>query len=305
MGVRPMIKSQGDSLIKKNIKLDYYIIKGKGFKGYLKNVAPLRKKIKLGNYDVIHSHFGDSTILAALANLNSVTLVASFMGSDTYLMQRKVNNIYEKMNNIIFFMFYNLIAKYFVHTLILKSKHMVKQLWFNTNFIIIPNGVNLDIFKPLSQLNIKNNGTKKVLFVGDKKRKEKNYTLLESSINLLKEKYDIQIINPNNLSDEQINIVYNRTHLLALTSDYEGSPNVVKEAMACNIPIVSTDVGDVREVIGETAGCFIAKHNANDFSNKIEQALQFSSKTCGRDRVIDLGIDTDTTADRLIDIYYS
>lgn len=299
----PIVKAQGESLSKQNVRLNYYFIKGKGFKGYLKNLLPLRREIKRGNYDIIHSHYGDSSLLAGLANLNKVKFVASFMGTDTYLMRRKVKCIYEKIYNVIFSILYKIIAKYFVHTLIIKSQKMKYQLWPNTDSVVIPNGVNFDIFKPLVQIRVKNNGVKKVLFVGDKNRKEKNFNLLESSITLLKEKFDIQIINPTNLSAEQINIEYNRAHLLALTSYYEGSPNVVKEAMACNLPIVSTDVGDVRGIFGKTDGCFIAKNNSIDFSEKLEKALRFKGFTKGRERLIDLGLDTKSVSDRLIKLY--
>ncbi len=46
--------------------------------------------------------------------------------------------------------------------------------------------------------------------------------------------------------------------VLLLTSYWEGSPNVIKESMACNLPIISVDVGDVKEVISGTFNCFLS-----------------------------------------------
>jgi teichuronic acid biosynthesis glycosyltransferase TuaC len=65
---------------------------------------------------------------------------------------------------------------------------------------------------------------------------------------------------------------------------HEGSPNVIKEAMACNCPIVSTDVGDVKEVIGETEGCFISSFEAKDIATKLQLAINFG-RTKGRQNI--------------------
>ncbi len=58
-----------------------------------------------------------------------------------------------------------------------------------------------------------------------------------------------------------------------MTSLWEGSPNAIKEAMACNIPIVSTDVGDVKDVIANTKGCYISSYDPKEFAHSIKKAL--------------------------------
>jgi glycosyltransferase involved in cell wall biosynthesis len=68
---------------------------------------------------------------------------------------------------------------------------------------------------------------------------------------------------------------------LILTSTHEGSPMVVKEAMACNLPVVSVDVGDVAEVIGNTAGCVITAAAADALAAGLQQALNHG-RTHGR-----------------------
>ena len=86
-----------------------------------------------------------------------------------------------------------------------------------------------------------------------------------------------------------------------LTSLWEGSPNVIKEAMACNIPIVSTDVGDVREVIGNTEGCYITSFEPEYIAEKIELALQFGKRTDGRENIKHL--ESSLIARKIIDLY--
>ena len=93
----------------------------------------------------------------------------------------------------------------------------------------------------------------------------------------------------------------NAADALVLTSLWEGSPNVIKEAMACNLPIVSTDVGDVKEVIGDTEGCYITSYEPSDVAGKIKLALDFGKRTNGREKIKHLEINT--IAKRIIDVY--
>jgi glycosyltransferase involved in cell wall biosynthesis len=73
--------------------------------------------------------------------------------------------------------------------------------------------------------------------------------------------------------------------------------------MACDCPIVSTDVGDVKEVIGNTDGCYISSFHPEEVVEKIRMAIKFGSTTRGRDRLIQLGLDSVTIADKIINVY--
>ena len=78
--------------------------------------------------------------------------------------------------------------------------------------------------------------------------------------------------------------------------------------MACNCPIVSTDVGDVEEVIGKIEGCYISGFEPRDVANKIIRALDFSDKhgrTKGRIRIFELGLDDESIARRVADVYHN
>jgi teichuronic acid biosynthesis glycosyltransferase TuaC len=101
---------------------------------------------------------------------------------------------------------------------------------------------------------------------------------------------------------------YNASDVMVLPSYHEGSPNVIKEAMACNCPIVATDVGDVKWVLGDTEGCYIAGFEPDDFAEKLRLALGFAEtkgKTSGRYRILELGLDSDTIAKKIVVVYES
>lgn len=89
--------------------------------------------------------------------------------------------------------------------------------------------------------------------------------------------------------------------MLLLSSRWEGSPNVVKEAMALSIPIVSTNVGDVSEIIKVTEGCFVVEQDVEEMLEAIDKCLKFSGRTNGRDKVNHLS--SSKIADKIICIY--
>ena len=126
----------------------------------------------------------------------------------------------------------------------------------------------------------------------------KNFDLATRAVALLD---NVELLEIKNINREKVNLLMNACDLMLLTSFFEGSPQVVKEAMACNCPIVTTDVGDVREVIGNTEGCYITTYEPEDVAAKIILALEFGKRTNGRERMG--AYENSVIADRIIGIY--
>jgi glycosyltransferase involved in cell wall biosynthesis len=87
------------------------------------------------------------------------------------------------------------------------------------------------------------------------------------------------------------------------TSRFEGGPLAVKEAMACNRPTVSTDSGDVREFFGDVPGLFLCTRDPQDIAQKIEHGLNFDGPIRGRERVLELGLSLEQTAQKYWELY--
>jgi len=139
-----------------------------------------------------------------------------------------------------------------------------------------------------------------VLFSGSFSNEVKNPALAKEAMENVA---DAEFVELRGYNRKEVNLLMNAADCLLMTSHREGSPQVVKEALACGTPIVSVDVGDVKDVVSGTEGCYIAERNPDDISDKIRQALAFKGKTNGRQRIIDLGLNNELVANRLVSIY--
>lgn len=306
-GICPIVSAQGDSLQEAGIDVDYFTIGGNGFHAYLKAIFRLRNYLKTVKYDIIHAHYGLSAVIALLSS-GETPLVVSFMGDDL-LGSNSINGrvtmwsrVLIKLN--IFF------ARYFYDFVIVKSDEMLERLHPKTRSEVIPNGVNLNVFYPMNRLDaISKTGFHKYesnfLFVSDITRPEKNYNLALKSVRLVNPNAKIHVL--KNKKPSELCIYFNAADALLITSYHEGSPNVVKEAMACNCPVVSTDVGDVKMLSTGVRGHFITSYNPKDISENLISALNFRSvigETMGRHRIMELKLDSTTIAKRIAGIYH-
>jgi len=145
----------------------------------------------------------------------------------------------------------------------------------------------------------KENEKKYILFSSNFKRIEKNSSLAFSAVDMLK--MDCELIELDNRKREEVNLLLNACNLFLLTSTSEGSPQVIKEAMACNRPIVATDVGDIRELIGDTEGCYLTSFDPDDVAKKIKMALQFEKSIQASERI--KSFDNNIISKKVFDIY--
>jgi glycosyltransferase involved in cell wall biosynthesis len=301
-GISPVVESQGNSLIEYGHQVDFFTIKGKGLKGYINATIRLRKFLRGKTYNLIHAHYGLSGIISLMAN-RGLPLVVSFMGDDLLGSNHKKGGI-SKISLFLIGVNRFLALRYY-RISIVKSAQMLRILNVR-NAEVIPNGVNLKHFYPVEKAKIRNELNLNltdiiIVFVSTPARPEKNYSLAQEAVAALKGD-NIRLIPVFNMNHNEICKWLNASDVVLLTSFHEGSPNIIKEAMACNCPIVSTDVGDVKFIFGSTEGCFLGGFDTNELTEIINKAIQFSkseNKTKGRQRIIDIKTDSESIAERI------
>lgn len=284
----PFIWEQVQTLSGQGVTVQFFLVKGRGARGYLKEISELKKVIKAFKPDIVHAHFG---LCGLLANLQrKVPVVTTYHGSD-------INN--PKTHRL------SKIAIMLSAHNIFVSKRLVDIAKPKKNYSIIPCGINLEEYPVIDKVEARrllNLDLKKkyVLFAGAFDNPVKNPQLAKEAVQLLP---GVELLELKGYSRRQVAHLMNAVDCFLMTSHTEGSPQVIKEAMACGCPIVSVDVGDVRCIIGKTEGCFIAGGCAADIAEKIEMALKFGGRTKGRERIEQLGMANNFVAHKLIDIY--
>lgn len=284
----PFIVEQVDALRYVGCEVDYFGVVGKGIKGYLSALGGLRKKVKSFKPDVVHAHYGLSGLLANLQC--SVPVVTTYHGSDINLPKvLRLSKIAMKLSA------WNIFV----------SQRNVDIAQPKKKYMLLPCGVNLPNYKESEISAVKeklnwNPNKKYILFAGAFDNTVKNAKLAQDSVSLIE---NTELIELKGYTREQVTALFYAVDAFLMTSFTEGSPQVVKEAMACGSPIVSVDVGDVAERIEGLEGCYIAERNPQDIASKLQQALSLKTRTKGRERIIELGLTNDLVAKKLVEIY--
>ncbi len=271
-GAGPCIEQQKESLERLGLNVDVLYFDGiRSRLNYLKAMARIFWIIQICNqYDLVHAHYGFSGIVAR-AQLRC-PVVVTFRGSDVLTQRERP--------------FSRWVASH-VDRVIVMSEEM-KQLLGRNNANVIPYGIDLDMFKPCSQLVARQElGLQSkpplILFPYDPRRPEKRFDLANQAVTLLKKEFpDVELLAIHGRPHTTVVDYMNACDVMVLTSDTEGAPVAIREALACNLPIVSVDVGDVAKVIRDIEGCYVCSRSPDVIATNLALALRARKRTNGR-----------------------
>ena len=298
--VLPFVAEQFASLKDAGCEAELFLLQG----NYWKQWKALRRKIREFKPDVIHAHYGLSCLLTNMAT-RRVPVVSTYHGSDINL--PKVRS------------FSKMAMRLSAWNIFVSKKNMaLAGVVEGKKASLVPCGINIplpwnDLQKQkVEQLTLNQwvetimpKGKKYVLFAGAFDNAIKDPERAKQTMNeLTNEGINAELIELKGYTRDQVNALMYNCDAFLMTSKTEGSPQVIKEALACGCPIVSVDVGDVKERLEGVEGCYVVEsRKPMDIAEALRKALAFDGKTNGREKIIEFGLTNELVAKQIIETY--
>jgi glycosyltransferase involved in cell wall biosynthesis len=296
----PFLARQVDSLRREGVEVSVLSFRGgKNPARYAQAWVQLRQRQRMARYDLVHAQFAQAGIPGIPKGL---PLVVTFRGDDPvgivgssgrYTFAGAVLRQISRM------------VAYLADEVIVVAASLARYLPART-FHVIPSGVDLDRFQPMPRQTARrelglSSGKQFVLFPFAPDNPVKRFGLAKAAV-ALAGRPNTELLSVSGVPHERMPLYMNACDLLLLTSRHEGSSNAVKEALACNLPVVSVDVGDIRERLGSVAGCRVtADHEPATIAEALRTVLLEARPVAGRATV--MGIDEKVIAKKIIQVY--
>jgi teichuronic acid biosynthesis glycosyltransferase TuaC len=297
------VRTQVEYLKRAGVEVELLIVGERSRKlMYPKAALELRRRLADSSIDLVHAHYSYAGIVARTQW--KVPVVVSYCGDDLLgtMNSRGRQTLFGRLA-----VFAGHLLSKQVDGIVVKSWAMASKLRRKKDVYIIPHEIDLELFQPLDReearkllgLDLRK---KYLLFAANPDIPVKRFPLAKAvADHMSRQDPTIELLVVHKEAQERLPLFMSACDALVFTSYQEGSPNIVKQAMACNLPIVSTDVGDVREIIGKTPGCSICEPEVEDLAKHLSSILRRRERTSGRGRVQHLA--GPAVAQRIIEVY--
>ena len=297
----PFIRQQVEFLRRAGVRVDVFRFQGaRNPLNYLRAWRLVRNQLSRNNYDLVHAQWGQNALLALPRRR---PLVITFRGSDLEGMTGKSGR-YTYWGWVL-----RTVSRWMARLadqVIVVSERLARHLPVRA-YHVIPSGLDLELFQPFPQTEARKElglpvNKRLILFAAAPEISLKRYCLARAAVAKLNAQSGVELVVASGVVHSKMPTYMSACDVLLLTSLHEGSPNVVKEALACNLPIVSVAVGDVRERIGCIESCVVcADDRPETIAAGLALVLGRSKRTEIRSTVGDL--DENIIAQKVISVY--
>jgi glycosyltransferase involved in cell wall biosynthesis len=276
---------------------------------YLQVLPRIRRAIR--SVDLIHAHYGYCGWLGLMGRklaMRKIPVVISYMGDDLLGTTINTQGDVEYLSRIQ--AKWNARIAPWYDQVIVKSQEMA-DLIAPTSCHVVSNGIDINVFQPVErtlarrQIGLDANGLK-VLFPGNPNNVRKGHALASEAVEIAAKILDqkIQLVPLWGVKPDAVPLYMNACDAMLMTSFIEGSPNVVKEGLACNLKIVGVPVGDVPEMLAGIVGCHCASsRDPQEIGQALARLLKAGGESAGRLAIQTRGLDLASVARRIISIY--
>ena len=256
---------------------------------YVKGALDVLRTTRTTVYDVVHAHYG-LTALPAWFRLHA-PLVMTLHGSDVLggRLERACSRLMSRRADAV----------------IVVSEEMRQRI----PGIVIPCGVDLNLFRPVDRDEARARlgwpaDKPLILFPFDPRRGVKRHDLARAAVDrLAAEGVAAELITVSGVDNREMPWHYSAADAMILCSDWEGSPTSVKEALACDLPVVATDVGDVREIVRGVPGTSLCTQDVGEIARALRAALAVPRTGRFERRAAVAKYDQALTVDKIIGVY--
>ena len=256
----------------------------------LSKCLELRRDVRRMAPDIVHGQYG--TIVGIVAAFSGKPTVISYCGSD--LLRGSAVSL---LRELLGFLLSN-IAALRADGLICKSEQLRQALWWRkSRAVVIPNGIDFNLFVPGPQREAREKlgwnleSPIAIINAGDD-AKRKGIDLAQAAMKLVRACLPTaELIVISNVDPLRMPLFYQAADVALCCSMAEGSPNMVKEALACNLPIVSTPVGDVPERLAGVSPSCIVSRDPKELGEAIVNIMRTRQRSNGREKVNHLSLD--------------
>jgi glycosyltransferase involved in cell wall biosynthesis len=269
---------------------------------YLQAIPKVRSMAR--RVDLVHAHYCFCGWLALMQWAKPV--VISFMGDDLLGTPNEKGELEWFSQRLVRV---NRVVARFVDAVIVKSREMADVV-APVAAHVIPNGVDTRVFRPRDKQAARkeldfDDQRKLVLFPGNPDNPRKGHSLAAAAVRQAMEimREDIQLIPLWGVPPDRVATYMTACDAMLMTSHIEGSPNVVKEAMACDLPVVAVPVGDVVGLLENVAGYSICPRHPERLARELVVALKEPKNVAGRQAIFDKSLDLESVARRVHSVY--
>lgn len=296
------VKRQAEFLQRAGVQVDVFHFRGaKNPWNYARAWRDVRPRIDPSRVDLVHAQFGQSGILTLPKRLPLVVTlrgsdILGIVGSDgRYTLAGRASQAATRF------------AVRRADAVVVVSEHMKAYFKTDAPVTVLPSGLDFELFRTMPRDEARDRlgwprEKRLVLFAGNPDQPRKRYGLARAAVDLLNRTLPTELVVAWGVKHTDIPVYMNACDAFVFTSMQEGSPNVVKEALACDLPVVSVPIGDTTERLRGIEGCeLVAAEQPEAIAAALERVLRRGGRVAGRAAVAHLAEEAITA--RLIDVY--
>ncbi|HJR76191.1 MAG TPA: glycosyltransferase [Nitrospiraceae bacterium] len=280
----------------------FYLVSRTSLPVLVNEARRFRREIKEFKPDLVHVHYGTVSAFFCAATTR-LPLIITYQGSDL--------NPCPGMSKVRwgFGRILSQFAALRASRIICVSRELRDRLWWKSHTAaVLPSGVDTAMFRPMPKSKARAqlgwaSHEKIVVSSAGTDPPRKRLDLAQAAVRVAESTCGKVrfIVLDGRTEHKEIPLLFNAADCLLLTSESEGSPNVVKEAIACGLPVVSVDVGDVKERLSNVQPSHIVGRDPYELGGAIARVLCDPQRSNGHEVVGE--ICAETISKRMLTLY--